>query len=148
MMSNQRVTRLRQLLEKHELEALLVTNAVNRRYLSGFTGSSGYVVITPNDAILFTDFRYREQAPQQAVGFEVIEHQADAVATIAATLQQRGIKQIGFEHHDLSYGSYRVYEEKLAIPMVPADQLVEQLRMVKDEQEIALIQEAATLVDR
>lgn len=147
-MSNQRVTRLRQLLEKHELDSLLVTSAVNRRYITGFTGSSGYVVITPDDAILFTDFRYREQAPQQAVGFEVIEHEADAVATIATTLQQRGIKQIGFEQHDLSYASYRNYEAKLGIPLKPAEQLVEQLRMVKDEQEIALIQEAATLVDR
>ncbi len=147
-MSKQRVDRLRKLLEQHDLEALFVTNAVNRRYLSGFTGSSGYLVVTPQDAILFTDFRYREQAPQQAKDFRVIEHQADPAETIAATLKELGVTRLGFEQHDLSYASYQSYQSKLGVTLVAADKLIEQLRMVKDEQEVQLIETACELVDR
>jgi Xaa-Pro aminopeptidase len=146
--SKQRVDRLRKLLEQHDLEALFVTNAVNRRYLSGFTGSSGYLVVTPQDAILFTDFRYREQAPQQAKDFRVIEHQADPAETIAATLKELGVTRLGFEQHDLSYASYQSYQSKLGVTLVAADKLIEQLRMVKDEQEVQLIETACELVDR
>jgi len=146
--SKQRVDRLLKLLEQHDLEALFVTNAVNRRYLSGFTGSSGYLVVTPQDAILFTDFRYREQAPQQAKDFRVIEHQADPAETIAATLKELGVTRLGFEQHDLSYASYQSYQSKLGVTLVAADKLIEQLRMVKDEQEVQLIETACELVDR
>jgi len=147
-MANRRVERLRELLKQHDLEALFVTNDVSRRYLSGFTGTSGYLVITMQEAILFTDFRYREQAPQQATGYRVVEHQADAGATIAQTLQEIGVSQIAFEQHDVSYADYLAYKGKLGIPMVPAERLVEQLRMVKDEQELERFQLACDLVDR
>lgn len=147
-MVKHRIERLRQLLADHELEALLVSNAVNRRYLSGFTGSSGWLVITNDEALLFTDFRYREQAPEQAAEFRVVEHGPLAIETIAETLREIGVQQLAFEQHDVSYAAYRSYEEKLGIPLIPADTLVEKLRMVKDEQEVALIRQAAELVDR
>lgn len=148
-MANRRVERLRELLKEHDLEALLVTSDVNRRYLSGFTGTSGYLVITMNEAILFTDFRYREQAPKQAEGFQVIEHEADAIKTIASTLHDIGVRQLAFEQHLVSYAQYEEYKQKLgSIFFVPADKLVEKLRMVKDEQELELIQIACDLVDR
>ena len=147
-MSNQRVERLRQRLQELDLEALFVTNAVNRRYLSGFTGSAGYLVITMQEALLITDFRYREQAPQQAAGFRVIEHTGNPAVTIAETLRELGIRRIGFEQHDVSYADYQSYAKEFGIEMVPADQLVEQLRMTKDEEELKLIQEACDLVDR
>jgi Xaa-Pro aminopeptidase len=146
--SIQRVERLRQLLQQHELEALFVTGAVNRRYMSGFTGSSGYLLITLQDAILFTDFRYREQAPQQAKDYRVIEHQADAALTIAETLKELGVTRLGFEQHHVSFAEYQSYQSKLGVELVPADKLIEQLRMVKDEQEVQLIEAACELVDR
>lgn len=147
-MSIKRVERLRKLLQQYDLEALFVTNAVNRRYLSGFTGSSGYLLITQQDAILFTDFRYREQAPQQAKDYRVIEHQADAAQTIAETLKELGVTKLGFEQHDVSFADYQSYQSKLGVTLVPADKLIEQLRMVKDETEVQLIETACELVDR
>ena len=147
-MSIKRVERLRKLLQQHDLEALFVTNAINRRYLSGFTGSSGYLLITPQEAILFTDFRYREQAPQQAKDFRVIEHQTDAALTIADAIKELGVTRLGFEQHDVSFADYQSYQGKLGATLVPADKLIEQLRMVKDEQEVALIETACELVDR
>lgn len=147
-MANQRVNRLRELMKRHDAEAFFVTNDVSRRYLSGFTGTSGYLVITMEEAILFTDFRYREQAPRQAAGFRVIEHGPDAAETIAATLKELGVTRLAFEQHDVSYADYTAYKDKFKIPLVPADKFVEQLRMVKDDEEIEQIRKACELVDR
>ena len=73
-MPNERVKRLRKLMEEHRFEAILIGSEYNRRYISGFTGSSGMVLITHSESYLLTDFRYRTQAPQQAVGFQIVEH--------------------------------------------------------------------------
>ncbi|MCC2686097.1 MAG: Xaa-Pro dipeptidase, partial [Paenibacillaceae bacterium] len=62
-----RLKRIREIMVKRQVEALLVTNDINRRYLTGFTGTSGYVLITAQRAYLLTDFRYMEQAGKQAV---------------------------------------------------------------------------------
>ena len=68
---NARVQRLRHTFEKHELDGALISNAQNRRYLSGFTGSAGYLKITADDAIIATDFRYYEQSAAQAPDFRL-----------------------------------------------------------------------------
>ena len=148
-MPNQRVNRLRELLAKTSGDALLVTNPVNRRYLSGFTGSAGALLIAQGHAALVTDFRYREQAPQQAQGFEIIEHGNVMNATIADVLRQWGVKTLLFEDASMTIASYRSLEIAIDFAqLLPAGALVEQLRMVKDECEIAIMQEAADLADR
>ena len=68
---NERVERLRAKMAEKELPALLVGNDDNRRYLSGFTGSAGFLLITPDKAVLLTDFRYTEQAANQAPDFVI-----------------------------------------------------------------------------
>ncbi len=148
-MPNQRVARLRALLATTNGDALLVTHAVNRRYLSGFTGSAGVLLITQGNAALITDFRYRDQAPQQAQGFEIIEHGKVMNATIADVLGQWGVKTLLFEDADMTFASYRALEQAVgSVQLQPAGGLVEQLRTVKDEGEIAIMQEAADLADR
>jgi Xaa-Pro aminopeptidase len=148
-MTINRVQRLRDLLEEHHLPAMLVTNPYNRRYLTGFTGTSGYVLVTDADAILFTDFRYMEQAGQQAVHFQVIEHQSDPMLTIRDTLTKLNIKQIGFEQRHVTYGDYLSWARKLGdITLTPTDGLVEQLRMIKDEQELEVMRAAARIADQ
>ena len=62
MDSEQRLEKLREKMEDEELEAMLISSPESRRYFSGFAGSAGYLLITPSDAILATDFRYIEQA--------------------------------------------------------------------------------------
>ena len=59
---NYRLAKLREKLEEKELDAILISTAQNRRYISGFSGSAGYLVVSRDDAILATDFRYTEQA--------------------------------------------------------------------------------------
>jgi Xaa-Pro aminopeptidase len=145
----ERIARLRKLMEEKGLPSLLITGDVNRQYMSGFTGSAGYVLITDERAILLTDFRYMTQAPQQAVQYEVVEHAPKAMETVKELLAQEKITKLGFEQNDLSYGAYLAVAGVLSgIELIPTDGLVEELRMVKDDEEIAIMQEAADLADR
>ena len=68
---NNRLSNLRNLLDEYKIDALLVTGAENRRYLSGFHGTAGILFISAGQAILATDFRYTEQAVSQAPEFEI-----------------------------------------------------------------------------
>jgi Xaa-Pro aminopeptidase len=148
-MQEARLARLRRALQAEKLDALLVTNAYNRKYLTGFTGSAGYVLITGNRAVLLTDFRYMTQAPQQAVHFEVIEHSPRPMETVKSILNSLHIQKLGFEQRDVTYGTYLSYGADLAgIELVPTEGIVEKLRIIKDDQEIGIMQEAADLADR
>ena len=148
-MQEQRIERLRKAMQQEQLPAVLITNAYNRQYMTGFTGTSGYVLITLDRAIFLTDFRYMTQAAQQCPLYEVIEHQPKAVLTVLELLQKMGIQKVGFEQNDLSYGSYLGYTVDLSgIELVGTSNLVEKLRYVKDEHELQIMQEAADLADQ
>ena len=145
----ERITRLRQSMEKEQLEAVLIASAANRRYISGFTGTSGYVLITMNRAILFTDFRYMTQAAAQCPDLEIIRHEAKVTDAVKAELKKDGIKRLAVEKNHLTYGDYETYARELApLELVPVENLVETLRMKKDADELAVIQEAAELADK
>ncbi|MFD2611862.1 M24 family metallopeptidase [Paenibacillus gansuensis] len=148
-MQQSRIDSLRTKMAEQGLEALLVTNSFNRKYISGFTGSSGYVLITEGRAVLFTDFRYMTQAPAEAVHYEVIEHHQNPIHSIRDALTGMNIVKLGFEQGDLTYATYTAYAKELgAIELVPTDGLVEELRMIKDEHELQVMQDAAALADR
>ncbi|GGH25256.1 M24 family metallopeptidase [Paenibacillus segetis] len=148
-MANTRVIRLREALELQNLEAILITGEVNRRYLTGFTGSSGYVLITGQKAYLLTDFRYMVQASEQATGFEIVEHAASVTDTLKELLQVGQISRLGFEDENVVYSTYRNYETELSpCQLIPAAGLVEGLRVYKDDEELAIMKEAADLADR
>ena len=68
---NNRLVNLREKMKDTGLDSMLISNPDNRRYISGFTGSAGYLLITLNEAILATDFRYIEQSTQQSPDFEI-----------------------------------------------------------------------------
>jgi Xaa-Pro aminopeptidase len=143
-----RADRLQAKLSSLGLEAMLVASAVNRRYLSGFTGTAGVLLLTPNSRSLLTDFRYMTQAPAQAVGYQVIEHAPELLETVAAMLAKEGIAKLGFEEQHVTYAEYQAWSKALApVELVPLPSLVEELRAVKDEAEIAVMQEAAELAD-
>ncbi|MEX1029380.1 MAG: Xaa-Pro peptidase family protein [Paenibacillaceae bacterium] len=147
-MHNQRLAKLRALMADNHTEALLVTSAVNRKYMSGFTGSSGMLLITADKALLYSDFRYRTQAPGQAPSFEFIEHQANVLDSILKSALALHITKLAFEAHDMSFETYTSYASKLqGIELVPAGKWIEQLRMVKNEAELVIMREAALLAD-
>jgi Xaa-Pro aminopeptidase len=148
-MPNERVARLRALLAQTEAEALIVTNPVNRRYLTGFTGSSGVVLITSEQASLITDFRYKVQAPEQAKGFEIVEHGQNMNAMIAELLGKRKVSTLLFEENDVTFATYAAMEKAWSsVKLLPSLGIVEKLRIIKDESELAVMQDAADLADR
>ncbi len=85
------------LLDKYHLQALLITKPENRLYWSGFSGSAGALVLGASHNVLFTDFRYMEQAAKEAADFEVIRHGPDFWQTLALWLKQSGLERLGFE---------------------------------------------------
>lgn len=144
-----RLRKLRQELESLGVDAFVVTQPENRRYLSGFTGSAGTLLITQDEAILITDFRYVEQAPKQAPQFEVVEAMPDVLGKEISNLVTRAAaKRVGFESHYLPFAEHRSWAEAAeGFELVPIRGLVEDIRAIKDEDELETIKRAVALGD-
>ncbi|MFX0559250.1 M24 family metallopeptidase [Tepidibacillus infernus] len=144
-----RIERLRKTFKDLQIEGMLITSASNRRYISGFTGSAGYVLITQKDAIFITDFRYVDQAKNQAASYEIIQHQGSIVETVNEQLKRLSIQVLGFEQDFVTYSLYKQFEETFVnIELKPISQVIEKLRMIKDPNEVALIRKAAEIADQ
>jgi len=136
---------LRALLPPADLVALLVTKLVNVRYLTGFSGSYGALLLFHDHTIFFTDRRYEAQAAAEVAGAEIVMAPDDLVAGVVAVLGNDG-DGLGFEPGGLTWGTGQRLRTLLpGRAVVPAPQLVEELRMVKDEEEIAAMREAARI---
>lgn len=118
----------------------------NRRYLSGFTGSSGLLVILPTRAYLCTDFRYLEQAAQQAPGWEMVQLDRPWTRTIKNLLQAvHG--PVAFESDFLSFDHYQELIRDVTCDFAPSKGIVEALRCQKDEEELTCLRRAISLAD-
>lgn len=144
-----RLTGLRAAMSARGLEAYLVMRPENRRYLSGFTGSAGYLLVTHDDAILLTDFRYRSQAVEQAPHFRFVEiSNALPIEAIQAEITSKKLKNIGFEKDYVNYAQYEAFAAGFTgFELIPSGGLVEELRAVKDESELAIMRQAAKIAD-
>jgi Xaa-Pro aminopeptidase len=127
------------------LDALVVTNLVNVRYLTGYTGTNGVAVVGPGKRLFFTDFRYMTQAAEQVPDFEVTRGQRDLLGEVAEALEGR----VGFEDESVSVRKHERLRSLVGgrAELVPAGDVVEGLRAVKEPGEIDLIREAARLAD-
>jgi Xaa-Pro aminopeptidase len=141
--SSVRADRLVDLLAERELDSLMVTSLVNVRYLTGFTGTNGACVVTPGERLFFTDFRYLEQAREQAPDFELVQAGPGMLDDVAGRLRGRA----GFEDDHVSVAAHRRVADKApdGVELVAAGGLVERLRAVKDETEVAAMSAAAEL---
>jgi Xaa-Pro aminopeptidase len=120
-----------------------VSNLWNVRYLTGFTGTNGACIVTPDESLFFTDFRYVEQAAEEVPDYDRIEVGRDMLGDLASRLRGR----TGFDDEHLSVAAHRKVTEKLpgGAELVAAGGLVEQLRAVKDASEVAAMRSAAEL---
>lgn len=143
----ERVKKLQQHLATHAIDALLVTKRENIRYLSGFTGSSGVLVISEQQAYFITDFRYTEQANDQVHGYEIVELKTSLVQSVSDVVKNDGIKRLGVEQDAMTLGQYRAYEKEVQTTLVETSGIVEKLRLIKDEAEIKIMKEAAAIAD-
>ena len=144
-----RLKRLQEQLKERAMDAVLITNAINRAYISGFVGTAGYAIITPEDAFLLTDFRYTQQAKKQAPCFKVMQFEGKPYKALQERLHQSGVKALGFEDNTVTYAQYRDFEKELNVEtLIPVRDLLTGLRQVKDGNEIAKMRKAANIGDR
>jgi Xaa-Pro aminopeptidase len=143
-----KINKLRSKFAKSGIDGIIISSTYNRRYMTGFTGTAGTALITEKEAKLITDFRYTEQAEKQAAEYEVIEHKQPMVDEISEQVKEAGIKRLGFEKNHITYGEFEKFSEKLNVELVPVGGLVEDLRLIKTEKEINIIQEAVNIADK
>ncbi|WNC17115.1 Xaa-Pro peptidase family protein [Brevibacillus brevis] len=143
----QRLDKLREALASLGADALITEKAENRFYLSGFTGSTGWVVVTEKEAFLVTDFRYVEQATEQAPDFTVVNNERKAVEAIAKLLGEKGVKRLAFES-SVSFQTYQEWSRAFdGVELIATSGLLEKIRMIKDESEMAIIREAVRIAE-
>lgn len=134
------------------INAYYVTDPFNLRYISGFTGTSGTALITSNHAYFITDFRYREQAKTQCIGFEVVIAGGSAAHSsplrfVQSVVMEENIAQLGYEEEFMTVAKFDELEDIVSARLIPASGMIEALRQIKDESEIATIQRACEIAD-
>ena len=152
-MITDRLIKLRQGLAEKEIDGILVSQPENRYYLSGFDGSSGYLLITPQDMVLATDFRYTEQARVQSPEYQVLQITGDVTDWLPPLLAELKVSRLGFEAGQVTFATYRQLSDILKktgadLQLVPLDGVVETLRAIKEPGEIELICRAAEISDQ
>jgi Xaa-Pro aminopeptidase len=128
---------------------MVVASPENRRYLTGFTGSSGAAVFTQAKAFLVTDFRYLDQAAGECPGWEIVRQGPIMADTIAEILGRLGEDRVGFERELATFALYEDLAGRLkGFDFVPVGPIVERVREVKEDPEIDLIRQAAAITDQ
>jgi Xaa-Pro aminopeptidase len=148
-MSVKRIAEMRKALVKENLDALVVNHLDYVRYLSGYTGSSGLLVITDKSAHFITDFRYTEQAKKEVTGAKVTIAPGDPVAALKeiADVQKKNLK-VGIDSLHLTLAGHKNLSSVLPNALlVAADNLLAELGWVKDKDEITSIRQAAEIGD-
>ncbi|WP_249871971.1 M24 family metallopeptidase [Oceanobacillus saliphilus] len=143
----EKLKKLRNSLELNSLDAILIASPINRRYVTGFTGTAGVALISDKDAKFITDFRYTEQAADQAKNFTVIEHKQLIEHEIADQLREMGIKRLGFEKDYVTYSQFETYTKNFDVDLKPVSGLVEEIRMIKTTDELNIMKKAAKIAD-
>lgn len=145
-----RQKRLRESLAEQGADSLYVTNLTNIRYLCGFTGSSGSLLVGQSGSWFLTDGRYRTQSADEIVGaeIEVYRFTTETAAAVRKAAKSLGTKRVGFEKDHTTVASAETVNEWFeGMEMVPTQGLVEKLRRVKDAEEIDAMRKAAELAD-
>ncbi|WP_430596568.1 M24 family metallopeptidase [Enterococcus sp. DIV0175] len=142
-----RVEKLRKKMQEENLDSFLVTSPYNLRYLTNFTGTTGLAVITLDKAFFITDFRYTEQAANQAQGFGIIKNVGPIFDEVADLVKRENLNALAFEETTVSFLEYSVLEEIINAELIPVSGMIEELREVKDEEEIAIIEKACSIAD-
>lgn len=145
----EKVKKVQSELQKQELDAILITSSINRRYLTNFTGTAGVALISQDKARFITDFRYTEQATKQAEHFDVIEHKALIHEELKNQLNELNIKRLGFEKNQVTFATYELYTKTFdTVELVPVGDMIENLRIYKTPQELEIMKQAAEIADK
>lgn len=147
-MIEERLAGLRSFLRENGADAVLINKEVNLHYFSGFRGDDTLLLVSADKAFLLTDFRYTEQAAEQAAEFEIVEQKHGLWKEAAAVIKKEGWKQIAFEGNAILFNNYSQMEKELrgeAYFATPVS--LDSLRVIKDENEIECIRKAVSISD-
>lgn len=143
-----RIFRLREFLKRQNCDSVIINKEENLHYFSGFTGDDTILLITLNDCYLVTDSRYIEQAKQQT-NFAVFEQKTGLLAKTAQMIEEMGLLSVAFEGNALKYNAYAKLKDCLKDTNVGFSTSVDldELRIIKDDDEIELIKKAIWISD-
>ncbi len=143
-----RIKKLLLKMQELKIDAMLIGSKSNRLYMSGFTGSSGMLYLSNTQQLLITDFRYLEQVKGQCKDFKVVsQDSAGLIQTALKIAQEEGARYIGFESDHTNYTTYLELKDQKALELVPTSQMIEELRQIKDEEEISRLRQAQHIGD-
>lgn len=144
-MLHNRLAAARAFLQRFDVDAVLFSDIKDVRYVSGFSGSEGALLLDETDVFLFTDSRYTTQAATEASGCTIIEC-SNRIAEIASRLANIGCRALGFQAENLTVASYEDLHRSLPeVRLVPVGAEAGMLRSVKDPSEIETLARAATI---
>ena len=152
MKVDNRLQKLRQGLAEEGIEAIFISQPENRHYLSGFDGSAGFLLITSQETVLATDFRYLEQAERQAPDYEIFQISGAIVDWFPRLVAELNLRRLGFEAGHITFAMYQRLTDGLnkaqsQLKLIPTDGVVESLRAIKEPEEIELITKAVAISD-
>ena len=148
-----RLKKLRRKLDKKELDGIFISQPENRYYLSNFLGTAGYLLITRDEAVLATDFRYIEQAGIQSPEYRIFQITGSSLDWFVQLVAELKVERLGFESGNITFA----FHEKLSgalnkvqskIELIPIEGVVESIRVIKEPGEIELITKAAEISDK
>ena len=136
--------------ENKEIEGFLVTNLKNLNYLTGFDGEGFALIRASGKNYLLTDSRYTEQAQKESPDFKILTDEPSKknarILALKKILVKSKIKKIAFESSDLSYADFKKYSDSFEhIEFLPTENIIEELRMIKDKEEIIKMKKAAQI---
>jgi Xaa-Pro aminopeptidase len=145
---------VREAMKKLNLDALLLTAPSDLAYLTNFTGDDSIGIITGKDFFLVTDFRYTEQAQIEADWLKVVMREGKMDVALADTLIGTGAKRVGFEANRATFGQIHALDRaisekagKKGVELVPIEDVLVNIRKVKDDHEIGLIRKSAAIAE-
>ncbi|MFH1639035.1 MAG: aminopeptidase P family protein [Chloroflexota bacterium] len=145
-----RLAKLQQNMAEKGIKAFLISRPEDRYYLSGFTGSDGYLLITPEASILATDARYTEQAGKEAPAYQIFRIAGRLASWLPELVSGINCPELAFQAGHLTFAIYQQMSEALAeshIRLVPTEGLVASQRRIKEAAEIDLITKAVAITD-
>jgi Xaa-Pro aminopeptidase len=152
MKNPSRLHRLRETLEDEELDGILISTPENRRYVSGFAGTAGYLLVSQSDAVLATDFRYVEQAERQAPEFRI--ERISEPGWLPGLAREVGAKRLGFESRHMTVSAHSAFRKSIDeadgdgnLELVETSDLVDKMRAWKSPDEIEILARAIEITD-
>jgi Xaa-Pro aminopeptidase len=146
------LNKLRENIKHSSYDAILLTGlenptaGKNLKYVTGYTGSFGFAVITENNQYMISDFRYKDQMKAECPEFEIVEIEESFLKTIKEVLEKESINNLGFDKK-MRFSEYELYS-KFGCELTPMDNVIETIRLSKTEEELLKLAKACEITDQ